>query len=157
MCIRDSFLTANHCFSDPSVWAFRFGWISPNAVCATTANSSNGPTNMTLSGATLRARDAGSDFALVEINQNVPEDWDRVYAGWDRSGNTPDFTVGIHHPSGDVMKVCRDDDQPTQTINGGAQTWEITTAGGGWEMGVTEPGSSGSPLFDTEGRIIGQL
>ena len=151
------FLTANHCFSDPSVWAFRFGWISPNAVCATTANSSNGPTTMTLSGATLRARDAGSDFALVEINQNVPEDWDRVYAGWDRSGNTPDFTVGIHHPSGDVMKVCRDDDQPTQTINGGAQTWEITTAGGGWEWGVTEPGSSGSPLFDAEGRIIGQL
>ena len=151
------FLTANHCFSDPSVWAFRFGWISPNVVCATTANSTNGPTNMTLSGATLRARDAGSDFALVEINQNVPEDWDRVYAGWDRSGNTPDFTVGIHHPSGDVMKVCRDDDQPTQTINGGAQTWEITTAGGGWEWGVTEPGSSGSPLFDAEGRIIGQL
>ena len=151
------FLTANHCFSDPSVWAFRFGWISPNVVCATTANSSNGPTNMTLSGATLRARDAGSDFALVEINQNIPEDWDRVYAGWDRSGNTPNFTVGIHHPSGDVMKVCRDDDQPTQTINGGAQTWEITTAGGGWEWGVTEPGSSGSPLFDAEGRIIGQL
>ena len=151
------FLTANHCFSNPSVWAFRFGWISPNVVCATTANSSNGPTNMTLSGATLRARDAGSDFALVEINQNIPEDWDRVYAGWDRSGNTPNFTVGIHHPSGDVMKVCRDDDQPTQTINGGAQTWEITTAGGGWEWGVTEPGSSGSPLFDAEGRIIGQL
>ena len=119
------FLTANHCFSDPSSWAFRFGWISPNVVCATTSNSTNGPTNMTLSGATLRARDAGSDFALVEINQNIPEDWDRVFAGWDRSGITPDFTVGIHHPSGDVMKVCRDDNQPTQTINGGAQTWEI--------------------------------
>ena len=151
------FLTANHCFSDPSSWAFRFGWISSNVVCATTQNSSNGPTNMTLSGATLRARDAGSDFALVEINQNIPDEWDRVFAGWDRSGITPEFTVGIHHPSGDVMKVCRDDDQPTQTINGGAQTWEITTAGGGWEWGVTEPGSSGSPLFDTEGRIIGQL
>ena len=151
------FLTANHCFSDPSSWAFRFGWISPNVVCATTLNSTNGPTNMTLSGATLRARDAGSDFALVEINQIIPEDWDRVFAGWDRSGITPDFTVGIHHPSGDVMKVCRDDDQPTQTINGGAQTWEITTAGGGWEWGVTEPGSSGSPLFDPEGKIIGQL
>ena len=101
---------------------------------------------MTLSGATLRARDAGSDFALVEINQNIPDEWDRVFAGWDRSGITPEFTVGIHHPSGDVMKVCRDDDQPTQTINGGAQTWEITTAGGGWEWGVTEPGSSG-PLY----------
>jgi len=151
------FLTANHCYSNPASWAFRFGWISPNTVCATSANSSNGPTNMTLSGASLRARDAGSDFALVEINQNIPAEWDRVYAGWDRSGNTPDFTVGIHHPSGDVMKVCRDNDQPIQAVNAGAQTWEITGLGSGWELGVTEPGSSGSPLFDPEGRIIGQL
>jgi len=151
------FLTANHCFSDPSSWAFRFGWISPNPVCATTESSTNGPTNMTISGATLRGRDAGSDFALVEINQAIPGNWDRVFAGWDRSDIAPDFTVGIHHPSGDIMKVCRDNDQPTQTVNSGAQTWEITTAGGGWEIGVTEPGSSGSPLFDAEGRIIGQL
>ena len=55
------------------------------------------------------------------------------------------------------MKVCRDNDQPIQAVNAGAQTWEITGAGGGWEIGVTEPGSSGSPLFDVEGRIIGQL
>ncbi len=151
------FLTANHCFSDPSSWAFRFGWISPNPICAETSPSTNGPTNLTISGATLRARDAGSDFALVEINQAIPEDWDRVFAGWDRSDVTPDFTVGIHHPSGDIMKVCRDNDQPIQAVNAGAQTWEITGAGGGWEIGVTEPGSSGSPLFDVEGRIIGQL
>ena len=40
----------------------------------------------------------------------------------------------------------------------GAQTWEILGGGSqGWELGVTEPGSSGSPLFDQEGRIIGQL
>ena len=26
-----------------------------------------------------------------------------------------------------------------------------------WDEGVTEPGSSGSPLFDQNGRIIGQL
>ena len=153
------FLTANHCYSNPANWAFRFGWISPNPVCATTQNSTNGPTNMTISGASLRARDAGSDFALVEINQSIPESWDRVFAGWDNSGETPDFTVGIHHPSGDIMKVCRDDNQPIQAINAGAQTWEIVggSLGGGWEIGVTEPGSSGSPLFDTEGRIIGQL
>ena len=152
------FLTANHCYSDPSSWAFRFGWISPNTVCATTANSSNGPTNMTISGATLRARDAGSDFALVEINSEIPEDWNRVFAGWDKSDNFPDFQVSIHHPSGDVMKVCRDNDPATKEINNGAQTWEIVGGlPGGWELGVTEPGSSGSPLFDQEGRIIGQL
>ncbi len=56
------------------------------------------------------------------------------------------------------MKICRDDDSPSKQVNAGAQTWEILGGGGqGWELGVTEPGSSGSPLFDDQGRIIGQL
>jgi hypothetical protein len=113
---------------------------------------------MTISGATLRSRDAGSDFALVEINSEIPDEWNRVFAGWDKTDNFPEFQIGIHHPSGDVMKVCRDDDPATKEVNGGAQTWEIVGGlYGGWEIGVTEPGSSGSPLFDQEGRIIGQL
>ena len=29
--------------------------------------------------------------------------------------------------------------------------------GNGWDLGVTEGGSSGSALFDGNGRIIGQL
>jgi lysyl endopeptidase len=56
------------------------------------------------------------------------------------------------------MKICRDDDSPSKEANAGAQTWEILGGSGqGWELGVTEPGSSGSPLFDDQGRIIGQL
>jgi lysyl endopeptidase len=152
------FLTANHCYSNPNAWSFRFGWISPNPVCAATTNSTNGPTTQTISGATLRARSTNADFCLVEINSALPAEWNRVYAGWDRSDIEPPFTVGIHHPSGDIMKVCRDDDSPSKEVNAGAQTWEILGGSGqGWELGVTEPGSSGSPLFDDEGRIIGQL
>lgn len=152
------FLTANHCFSDPAAWAFRFGWISPDPVCASTEDSTNGPTTMTISGGTLRARNAASDFCLVEINSAIPNDWDRVWSGWDKTDNFPTFQVGIHHPSGDIMKVCRDDDAATKEVNNGAQTWEITGGGGGgWELGVTEPGSSGSPLYDQNGRLIGQL
>lgn len=152
------FLTANHCYSNPNGWAFRFGWISPNPVCASNSNSANGPTNLTISGASLKARSTNADFCLVEINNPIPTSWDRVFAGWDRSDITPPFTVGIHHPAGDIMKVCRDDDSPSKQPNAGAQTWEIL--GGseqGWELGVTEGGSSGSPLFDDQGRIIGQL
>ncbi len=152
------FLTANHCYSNPNAWSFRFGWISPNPVCAANTNSSNGPTNQTISGATLRARSTNADFCLVEINNDIPTEWNRVFAGWDRSDETPPFTVGIHHPSGDIMKICRDDDSPSKQPNAGAQTWEILGGGSqGWELGVTEPGSSGSPLFDDQGRIIGQL
>ena len=155
------FLTADHCYSNPSSWAFLFGWISPDPSCATTQASSNGSQSMTMSSATLRSRYESTDFVLVELNSQVPDSWDRVYAGWDKTDNTPDFTVGIHHPEGDIMKVCRDDDSPqkgTTTIQG--QTvgvWSITAAGGGWETGITAGGSSGSALFDPEGKIIGQL
>lgn len=159
------FLTANHCFNNtasPSNYTFRFNWISANPICASTANSTNGPMNFTISGATLRARNANSDFMLVEINNPIPAAWDVTYAGWDRSDTTPSFVVGIHHPQGDIMKICRDDSGVIKAPHaaGGspvAQTWEITTAGNGWELGVTEGGSSGSALFDSNGRIIGQL
>ena len=152
------FLTANHCYGgDEASWAFRFGWISPVNSCATTTNSQDGPTNMTISGSTLKARSSSSDFALVQINSSIPSSWDRVFAGWDRSDNIPEFQIGIHHPSGDVMKVCRDDDPALSTFYNGASVWEISDSNGGWEMGVTEGGSSGSPLFDQNGKIIGQL
>ena len=158
------FLTANHCFTDPNGiesnpanYSMRFNWISPNPICAATTNSTNGPTNFTMNGATLRARNSNTDVMLVEINSAIPSNWDITYAGWDKSDTNPTFEVGIHHPRGDIMKVCRDDTGAIKDVNAGAQTWEVTTAGGGWELGVTEGGSSGSPLFDQNGRVIGQL
>ncbi|MGB0917986.1 MAG: T9SS type A sorting domain-containing protein, partial [Flavobacteriales bacterium] len=41
----------------------------------------------------------------------------------------------------------------TNSTYSGAETWRI----GAWEEGTTEPGSSGSPLFDQNKRIVGQL
>lgn len=155
------FLTANHCIEDPwtgqldnpAFWSFRFNWISQNPVCATTANS----TNMTgyyqtTSGAELKARRENSDFLLLEITANLPTTWNLTWAGWDRSTTVPSSTFGIHHPSGDIMKVCRDANSPVSD-NSQGNVWVIQD----WDQGVTEGGSSGSPLFDNNGRIIGQL
>lgn len=145
-------LTARHCGQNPTNWAFRFNWISPNPVCASTQNSSNGPTTQTMSGAQSRAMRQQSDFHLVEINNPIPSEWDVVWNGWDRSDVPPSKTFGIHHPSGDIMKVCVDNDPPYHASSPG-QVWWLDS----WDTGVTEPGSSGSPLFDDNGRIIGQL
>src|SRR5204862_401196 len=46
-----------------------------------------------------------------------------------------------------------DADPPTDGINWGPNHWRI----GSYEQGTTEPGSSGSPLFDQNHRIVGQL
>ena len=156
-------LTANHCLqnSDPSLWSIRFNWISPNPVCAEEGASSDLQTNFTMSGAELKANNEQSDFALVELFNHIPESWDISFAGWDNTDELPEYEVGIHHPNGDIMKICRDDSGAQKENANGTDVWLIggvsAGTGNGWEMGTTESGSSGSPLFDQNGKIIGQL
>ncbi|MHA7058740.1 T9SS type A sorting domain-containing protein [Aquimarina sp. M1] len=153
------FLTANHCESgDESTWSFRFNWISPNPSCATIANSTDAAVNQTTSGATRLATNSESDMKLLRLDGGLNVNWDLEWAGWDRSGTAPTFVVGIHHPAGDIMKLCREDDAPTKRVigfNGNSTTemWNIAD----WDLGVTEGGSSGSAIFDPLGRIVGQL
>ena len=142
------FLTADHCYSDPATWAFMFNWISTNTVCGTEGDSVSNSDYYTISGASLRARKSTTDFCLVEINSEIPQEWETVWSGWDRTEGVSPWVFGIHHPAGDIMKVCRDSN-PISDIS----MWIINN----WEMGVTQPGSSGSPLFNSNGKIIGQL
>lgn len=141
------FLTANHCLGTPGNWVFYFNHESA------TCNGSTGPTNQSVSGSTLLVSNAGSDFALLELSETPPASFNVQYAGWDASGNSPLIGVGIHHPSGDVKKICFEEDSPYESNQAGAAVWYIDQ----WELGVTEGGSSGSPLFDQNHRIIGQL
>ena len=149
-------LTANHCFSNPATWVFRFNWQS--AGCN---NPATEPTFQSLSGGVLRARASASDFCLVEITGGlqggtVPAAYTPYFNGWDNSGNTPTSAVGIHHPSGDIKKISFENNPLISTTFGGSPAnshWGVTS----WDEGVTEGGSSGSPLFDQNHRIIGQL
>lgn len=141
------FLTANHCLGNPNTWTYYFNHES------STCSGSTGPTDNSISGGSLLVADGGSDVALIELSSTPPSSWDVEYAGWDASGATPDNATGIHHPSGDVKKICFEEDSPYTSSTGGAAVWWIDA----WELGVTEPGSSGSPLFDQNHRIIGQL
>ena len=158
------FLTADHCLSGASApstmtWAFRFNWQAPigGTSCATSAVSVDpGTYDQTSYGANIVANHANSDFALLEINLTVADAlaWGCYYAGWDKSDvYTGLDVVGIHHPSGDLKKICSASNGISAEVWGGAKTWKVDE----WGNGVTEPGSSGSPLFDANGRIIGQL
>lgn len=141
-------LTANHCYSNPSSWTFRFNW---EASGCTTPGSS--PSSNSLTGGTLRSRNAGSDFCLVEINSAVPSNFNAYWAGWDRNNVASTNPYCIHHPSGDIKKISFSTGTAISSTFSGAATWRTPT----WTDGVTEPGSSGSPLFNSSGQIVGQL
>ena len=141
------FLTANHCLGNPNNWTYVFNHESANC------SGNTGPTSDEISGGTLVASNSASDVALIELSSMPPASYNVQYAGWDASGVVPDAVTCIHHPSGDVKKICFDVDGPNATNQGGAAVWYIDE----WEEGVTEPGSSGSPLFDENHRIVGQL
>ncbi len=156
-------LTGNHCLnnSDPAFWSIRFNWMSPSPVCGESESSPDIQTNFTMSGAELKANNGLSDFALVELYNEVPSSWDVAFAGWDITDELPQFEIGIHHPNGDIMKICRDNSGAVHETANGVEVWLIggvsVGEGNGWEIGTTESGSSGSPLFNQNGSIIGQL
>ena len=138
------FLTANHCLGGESNWLFMFNYESSGCT------NQNGPTNMTVQGSTLLVNSSTSDVALLELDENPPLNYEVHYSGWDATGSTPSIPVGIHHPSGDIKKISFDYNNASNSGN----FWDIDS----WDDGTTEPGSSGSPLFDgVTHRIIGQL
>ena len=143
------FLTADHCLGGESNWIFMFNYESP--VC----NNQNGPTNMTLSGSTLLDNASTSDYALLLISEEPPLSYGVHFAGWSAVNTPPQQPVAIHHPSGDIKKISFDYDIASSDgwSNNDGSHWRILT----WEDGTTEPGSSGSPLFDNNHRIVGQL
>lgn len=140
-------LTADHCDPSPAD-IFMFNYFSP--VC--TPNQ-DGNTTDVMQGCIVRARNAGSDFALVELLEPFEPAYNVFLSGWSRQDAPSDSTTGIHHPRGDVMKITFNDDGTEATDWGGADCWHVFD----WEDGTTEPGSSGSPLYNEQKQIIGQL
>jgi len=162
------FLTARHCGKDSSPddyskWIFYFNYEATG--CEFPEQE---PQRQTLSGSRLIASanqntSTGSDFKLVLLNDEVPKAYRPFYNGWDRSGDISPAGVTIHHPEGDIKMISTYDtplvstDYNNSTPNPDGRYWKVE-----WEMtesgyGVTEPGSSGCPIFNPSGYIIGQL
>jgi lysyl endopeptidase len=109
------FLTANHCLGGENNWIFYFN--HETAGCT----GSTGPVDQSISGSTLRASNGGSDVALLELSATPPTNFNVQYCGWDNSDDlTVTETTSIHHPSGDLKKICFDNDPPYHAAQGGA-------------------------------------
>lgn len=149
-------LTANHCVSSQtsaSSAVFIFNYESE--LC----NGTTGPTNQTISAADLIATPSSwsLDFSLLKLSTNPPVEYKPYYSGWNRSTVPAGSTVTIHHPSGDIKKISFDYDPPVTGDYGSGTVanshWNIVE----WDLGTTEGGSSGSPLYDENHRIVGDL
>ena len=149
------FMTADHCgiFSGnaPSLVVY---WNYENSFCrppgsAASGGPGDGVLNQFSTGSIYRAGSATSDFTLVELNSPPNATFGVSFCGWDASTAAPTSAVGIHHPATDEKRISFENQPPSLSTN-------FVTVND-WDAGTTEPGSSGSPLFDQNHRVIGQL
>ncbi len=116
------FLTAFHCIdmnqdqtlsdteiSDAQDWMFKFMYRKESC------NGTDIISGITYNGSIFRAAWNQTDFALVELGQDLPNNENLYWLGWDRSGETPSCGVGIHHPAGDLMKISIEEQSFSKT------------------------------------------
>jgi PKD repeat protein len=164
-------LTADHCgygnnayasSADLNQWVFYFAYEASECENPASAPGSNA----TVVGASLVANSNNngsisgtSDFFLVELNEEIPFDYGAYASGWDRTNTSSQSGVCFHHPAGDIKKISTYSTSLSTTgWNGGGNThWRVRWAETLNGHGVTEGGSSGSPIYNNNGHIIGDL
>jgi lysyl endopeptidase len=172
------FMTANHCgINSSNAASLVVYWNYQNSYCRTpgsaqSGQSGDGTLTQFHTGSTFRAANAASDFTLVELVDPPVPAYKHFWAGWDRSAGdfacsaaTPCAT--IHHPNTEEKRITYSTTPTATTSDGGTASpgdgthiwvhWATDPPGPFTVPGVTEPGSSGSPLYSPAGRYIGQL
>ncbi len=164
---RPFFMTANHCGinagNSPSLVVY---WNYINSVCRQPGSPASGAPGDGLltdfnTGSIFRAAHAPSDMTLVELDDPVSPTADAFFAGWS-AVNTPaqDTIICVHHPSTDEKRISFEFDG-TYVGNWGSGSTPVPTGNhlivADWDIGTTEGGSSGSPLFNSRKQVIGQL
>lgn len=117
-----------------------------------------GTMEQSVAGASVAISNYKYDLLLYRLNEPVPLDYRPYYAGWNISEEMrPPFYM-IHHPSGDLKKASVEEDMVSTgsfyTLHFKPEShWRVDL----WDQGISEGGSSGSPLFDADNRIVGAL
>jgi lysyl endopeptidase len=161
------FMTANHCgIASGNAASLVVFWNYQNSTCRGEpggAGSGDGTLTEFNTGSSFRAGFSGSDMTLVQLSNSPNPQWNVSWAGWDRTGANPPSGACIHHPNTDEKRISFYDSSfhaphgsswGCSPFPGPGDNTHISVY---WSLGITEPGSSGSPLFDNNKRVIGQL
>lgn len=155
-------LTAYHCTFNytPEYDLWRFDIQYRTDSCANTIKE---PLLRSLTGCVLKAGRQASDFILLELEDDPPSNYEITFAGWRRDEtNTPDTSYLAHHPNADVRKFSTCTNKAL--VHGAQINWSegySTPPNYHYRFKFTEgghqPGSSGGPVFNQDGYLIGQL
>ncbi len=160
------FMTADHCgINSGNAASLVAYWNYQNSYCREPGSAaSGGPGDGSLSdfntGAIFKAGYGPSDFTLVELDDPVSPTANAFFAGWSAEPVAHDTAICVHHPNTDEKRISFEFDPGMLT-----QLYSSTPSPNNythvrvvdWDVGTTEPGSSGSPLFNQDKRVIGQL
>lgn len=143
---KNYFLIANHCISnETNANRATFYWNYEWSGCASGDLLYGDYT----AGATLKATNKKSDFTLLEITSQPKAEYKVYYSGWTIDPNPPTGAVIIHHPDADAKKISIEE----HNLYLDGSFWKVPH----YEVGATEPGSSGSPIYNMKHQVIGQL
>ena len=160
-------LTASHCLNNQfQIKNPDYEEVAGKIVCYFNYNSPQcspvepGRTDQTVASAHFRAVNEWTDMALLELQDTPPADYRAYYAGWNaQDAGTAPYTC-IHHPGGSLKRLnLAEGDVELATYKIQATDfnenshWKVAR----WATGCTAGGSSGSPLLDSDNRVIGGL
>jgi hypothetical protein len=153
---RPFLLTANHCFdTQSSASSLTSYFYYKTSTCNGSAPSLGSVPQV--SGATLLATNTGTDFTFVELSTNpvIPEY--TTYLGWTTATPSNGQTMHrISHPSGTAQKYS----STTFLSSGGIACGSLPRPNFHYSSslsGSTTGGSSGAPVINASGQILGQL
>lgn len=161
-------LTASHCINNDFKITEPEGFakVAESIICFFNYDSPlcspviRGTEELSMVSTTYRALNEKHDMALLELKETPPAYYQPYYAGWDLSEEQESTFFSIHHPRGSLKRVNWLDGNVELTSFVISQMdfekdahWFVSR----WTSGSTAPGSSGSPLFNMQGRIIGAL
>lgn len=152
-------LSAAHCVKDmanSTYYNYFVFYFNYEAASCQTGNIE--PTPKTMTGASFKAAGESSDFLLLRLKQNVPQNYNAYWNAWNNSTTASTSGVSIHHPAGDIKKISTYNTAlQSANLGAGLTHWKVKWILTITNHGVTEGGSSGSPLFNSSSQIVGTL